>query len=514
MNMTPALSKSNVLSFVQRPLVLAFATLCISLVYGVGLGYSISPLWLIAVPAAAAIAIAALFKPEFAAIALLGITWGYISETANKFHGVPSLTKPLVGLLALTLIIQRWSGLRKHFVSDATIWWMLAYLIVICLGLVYARYPERTLELVNDFAKDLVLFLVLINLVTSAKNFERCVWLLLAVGALLGTLTIIQEATHNYEATFGGLARMKIAQIAEGIRDRPRAGGPTSEPLAFAQQLLVLVPLGLWAMLHSRSSFGRLFGAYATIACLAGIGLSFSRSSYLALALILALFALHIRLNPRYMLLMLVIGGVLLWTEPPEFTARFQTLQNLLPGEEGVSLEEQGVRSEASYEMRSIQLGIAADMFVDHPVLGVGGWNFTQLYSEYTNERGSPIAESFGPPHNYYLEIASEHGVIGLIVIAGILVLTLSRLRMAQRLFKITGNHRLSELAIALQIGLVGYLISAAFLHGLYSRFLWLQVSLAVAFALIGQQTAKRRGVPINQRQPADKSALPVRTVA
>ncbi|HEY0738371.1 MAG TPA: O-antigen ligase family protein, partial [Herpetosiphonaceae bacterium] len=205
------------------------------------------------------------------------------------------------------------------------------------------------------------------------------------------------------------------------------------------------------------------------------------------------------------------IGGALLWTAPPEFTARVQTLQNLLPGDR-VNPEDQGVQSEASYEMRSIQLGIAFDMFTDHPIVGVGAWNFTQLYPEYVNERGSAIAEGFGPPHNYYLEIAAEHGVIGLITILGVLVLAFVRLRTAQRLFGLLGETRLSELAVALQIALVGYLISAAFLHGLYSRFLWLQVSLAVAFALIAMSEARRRGVSVEQ--PIPGSALPIRTVA
>ncbi|HEX6287615.1 MAG TPA: O-antigen ligase family protein [Herpetosiphonaceae bacterium] len=485
MSMTPVLSKRNVLDLAQRPMTLALATTLISVAYGVALAYSVSGLWLVAVPIAAAIAFAALFKPELAAIALIGITWGYLSEAANRSYGIPSLTKPLAGLLALTLIVRRFTGRRTGFVSDTTTWWMLAYLIVIGVGLWYARSPARVLQLLNDFAKDLVLYLVLINLITSKKNLERCIWLLLAVGALLGTLTMYQEITHNYRSDFGGLVRTEVAQIADGIANRPRAGGSTGEPLAFGQQLLTLVPIGLWAIIYGRSLFARCFAAYATVACLAGIGLSFSRSSYVALAVTLALFALHIRLNPRYILPIVALVGVLLWIAPPEFSARFQTLQNLLPSGDTVNIEDQGFNSEASYRMRSIQLGIAFDMFIDHPILGVGAWNFTELYDEYVNERGVAIATSFGPPHNYYLEIAAEHGLIGLSVILGILVLAFSRLRLAQRLFALSGDYRLSRLAVALQIGLVGYLISAAFLHGLYSRFLWLQVSLAVAFALI-----------------------------
>lgn len=490
------LEKQDLSNLLHHPVALALMTALASLGYGMALASSVSPVLLIAAPLALVVAMFALFKAEIAAIVLLGITWGYISETANKFHGIPSLSKPLVALLVVNLVLKRFTGRRVPWVYDTSIWWMTSYFLVICLGMWYATVPDRTLLLVIDFAKDLILFLVLINLISSLSLFEDGVWVLLAVGALLGTLTLVQEVTQNYDATFGGLARAKVdSQIAEGFSNRPRAGGPTSEPLAFSQQLLVLVPLGLWGMVYGSTRARRLFAGYTFVACLGGIGLSFSRSSYVALAVVLALFALHIRLNWRYLLLIVPLLGVLLWVAPPELTARFSTLEQLLPGEDGVSPESTGLNSEASYRMRYVQLQMAINMFMDHPLLGVGGWNFVVLYPEYIQQSGSSSSVTFGPPHNYLLEIAADHGVLGLFVIVGILVVTWRRLHKARRSFMSTGNQRMAELAAALQIAFVGYLTSAAFLHGLYSRFLWLQVSLAVALALIAQREQAKTSV-------------------
>src|SRR5262249_6543610 len=151
----------------------------------------------------------------------------------------------------------------------------------------------------------------------------RSMWLLLAIGALLGTLSVYQEATHNYSAIFGGLARRDIAYIADGLDDRARASGSTGSPLAYGQPLLGLGAVGRWGLVHGRTLGRKLFAGYATAACLAGIGLSFSRGAYLGLVAALVLFALHIRLNPRYLLVILPIVGVLLWVAPAEFKARY-----------------------------------------------------------------------------------------------------------------------------------------------------------------------------------------------
>jgi hypothetical protein len=93
-----------------------------------------------------------------------------------------------------------------------------------------------------------------------------------------------------------------------------------------------------------------------------------------------------------------------------------------------------------------------------------------------------------------------------LVAWGGILVLAYTRLRQAQRLFAGAKNHRMAELAAALQIGFAGYLVSAIFFHGSYPRYLWLQIATAVALAV----TAKRYAAvhaPELLEQPADKQA-------
>ena len=460
---------------------IALGASLICIVYGIGIGYAVSPLLLVFIPLALAIGLGALVRPEIGAVVLLSIRWGYLSEIAVRFHHVPSIATFLFALLVVAVVLRRFSGRQTPLAYDQTTWWMLAYLFVIALGLWYAVAPNRVMELLIDFAKSVLLYLVLINLITSIRLFERSMWLLLAVGALLGTLTLYQEITHSYDSNFGGLARMEIAQIASGVHDRPRASGTIGDPNAYGQLLLVLVPIGLWALVQGRTLLERIGAGYATCACLAGVVLSFSRGAYLALAVVLILFALHIRLNPRYLLVILPLIGLVWWFTPPEVSARFGTLEELLPGGKGVNSEE-------SYLGRFVSMRMAINMFGDHPLLGVGGWNYSTHYQNYIREDGSRVADEIHVAHSYYLEIAAEHGLAGLLVVGGIIVLTLRRLRLAQHLFTSAGNRRMAELAALLQMSFAAYLVSAAFLPGSYTRYLWLQVNWAVALACIARR--------------------------
>lgn len=469
---------------------LALALLALCGAYGYVLTRDLPLLVLLGLPAGALLVAFGLRRPELLTVALLAITWGYVSETLVKFFGVPSIAKTLVVLLVALVLRQRFLTSNGALVTHPLLWWMLGYFLVVCAGLWYADDPDRTWLVVVDVAKELLLIFVVLNTLTSERWVERGLWAMLSVGAVLGSLALYQELTSGYDNNFGGFARSLVGEIAEGVSNRQRAAGPTGEPNAFGQQLLVLVPVGIWAALHARTLPARIVGGYAAFACLAGAALSFSRGAYLAFIVMLALLALHLRLNPRY-LLVLPLLLLSLTLAPPELRARFGTLGSLVPGGERVSGER-----DASVERREIEMLMAAYMFADHPIEGVGADNYRAHFKRYAIEYGSDVDVNERNAHSYYLEIAAEHGMLGLIPIGGILVLTFAALRRARRQFVALGNPRMAELASALAIGFAGYAVTAIFLHGDYSRFLWLQVDLAAAFAVVAGRAYQRAAAP------------------
>lgn len=433
---------------------------------------------------AAVVVALAFVKAEYAAAALLVLNWGNIGDVLIRYQDLPSLVKPLVALLALVLVVRRFGEQQRPLVSDPTTWWMLAYLAITSLGVWYASYPDRVEKFLVDFAKDLVIFVILINLLGTRQAFERTIWMLLIVGTILGSLSVYQEVTKTYDDNYGGFAQVAVAQITTSMDDRARAAGPIGDPNYYGQILVVLVPLGFWAALNGRTWRGRFFGAFATAACLAGIGLSFSRGAYLAAVVVLVLYAMYERLDPRY-LLVLPLLGALLWIAPPEFRARFGTLDEILPGNQA-----SGTFNDSSLQGRSVKVNVALNMFGDYPMLGIGKGNYRSYYQQYIRELGGAANDTERDAHNLYLEVLAEQGLIGLGVFAGVLLCVWQRLRRARRLFNRSAHPRMASLAVALQVGFAGYLVTAIFLHGAYLSFLWLLAAMAVAMVAIARRNA------------------------
>ena len=478
-------------SWTLLTIALALAATLISLWYGFSLtNNTVSPLVLLAVPLGLVFTWLAYVNAGYAAAVLIAIRWGYLTDALESVYKIDSLVPALVGLLLLSFIVRSINDKSTRLVNDPLLWWVLAYFLLTCLGLWYADYQNRVEAQILFTAREFAVCFALINLIVSKRLYTQAIWLMLLTGAALGALTVFQEVTQTHNLNYFGFAQVKIAQIADGIVDRPRAGGPTGEPLAFGQQLMVLVPLGLWAVMQARSWLARVGGAFATIACIAGVALSFSRSTYIALAVVLVLFTLHIKLNPRY-LLFLPLLFVLLQVAPPEFRARVGTLDALVSSAD----DGGGLQSDNSFQNRSIEMRMAAYMFLDHPFLGVGSDNFVEHYTTYIREYGGVLKDEMRNAHNYYLEVAAEHGLFGLFLFCGIMVMTLVRLQFARGLFKGTGDDRLAELAVSLQIGFIGYMVSALFYHGSYPRLLWLQVSLAIITAAVAKRSLAEQPV-------------------
>jgi len=124
-------------------------------------------------------------------------------------------------------------------------------------------------------------------------------------------------------------------------------------------------------------------------------------------------------------------------------------------------------------------------MFEDHPILGVGPGNFAPTYSE-RNERPDPqYRQTYWAPHSIYIQALSEVGLAGSVPLL-LAWLFMARLNARTRQHLLTlqpGNRRSFEyrLSVGLDLALVGYLVSGAFLTVLLYPHLWFLLGLSVA---------------------------------
>lgn len=448
------------------------------------------PLWLIFGGIAGVVVVAIAFvKPEYVAAALLVIHWGNIHDVLIKYHGIPSVVKPMVALLTVVLLWRCFlSSKPRGLVSDPVVWWILAYLVVGATGLWFARDTDAVLKHLSDTAKDCIIAGLIFNLLSTRAAFERAVWGLLIVGAVLSALTVYQEITKTYDNNYWGFAQAAVRQISTTMDDRARAFGTVNDPNYFGQLLLVLVPLAVWAALNGRTWRGKSFGMAALLLLLAAIGLTFSRGAYLGAVVVLCVYAMYLRLDARYLLILPLVGA-LLYVAPPEFRARFGTLDEMLPGNNA------GAYADGSLQGRTVKAEIALTMVADNPIFGVGRGNYRLHYRDYINEIEGAGSNTERDAHSLYLEVAAEQGMVGLAVFVGLLATVWGRLRKAEQLFAAADEYRMAALAVAVKVGFLGYLVTSLFLHGAYGYMLWLQVGMAVALVVIAQREAAQRAM-------------------
>jgi putative inorganic carbon (HCO3(-)) transporter len=125
----------------------------------------------------------------------------------------------------------------------------------------------------------------------------------------------------------------------------------------------------------------------------------------------------------------------------------------------------------------------AAEMFADHPVLGVGIGNYVPAYPLYALPRWS---DPLGHAHNYYLNVAAETGAVGLF---GYLVLWGAALWQGWRAVR-----ALNGLARGIAAGLLGMMTALSIHNGFDNLFVHgMAVQVGIGLAMVSALTNRER---------------------
>jgi O-antigen ligase len=259
------------------------------------------------------------------------------------------------------------------------------------------------------------------------------------VGAVLGTISVYQVLTSSYGVEFGGFGRIKIAYIA-GDYWEPRISGPLADPNFYAQTLIILVPIALLRILDESSLKLKIISAYSLLVLTLAIIYTYSRGGILALGLVVALSVINTRIKFKYLLILLFIFTPLLIFIPSQFKSRLGTLEEFISND-----DESKIHLDSSFQQRVLYMKTAWAMFSDNPILGVGSGNYSEYYDKYSEQVGSVVSsyENFGQrrfPHNLYLQVASETGLVGLTIFMAIISLTIKYYYSAYKKFRDVKN--------------------------------------------------------------------------
>ncbi len=439
-------------------------------------------------------------RPYWSVAVYVVLVYADLLSILVRYHNFPPLARFAGAVMLSAVIGYRLVFRREGLRADRVTVWLLAYGAVVALGLFYARDAGLVMTDVIEFVRNFLTYLIIVNALTTTSRLKITLWSILAMGTLLALLAIYQTVTGRTDTDFGGLAQYRVSEITSDT-DAARPGGTIGDANYFGQSLLILVPIGFYFALTARRLFARFAGLFAALVLIGGIVFTYSRGDALALAAMLAAGLIYKRPKPVFLVGLVVVALVAVSFLPANYVARLGTIIGTATGGQQAALTEASIRGRAG------AVEAAIGMFADHPILGVGRENYPLYQLQYLEGSALATHAKAIPPHDLYLEIATEQGIVGMVVFAGLVLVVYGAVVEARRRFTALHAPREAELASWLGIGLFGYLVSSLFLHGAFLYMLWLQVALIVALRQISRSQEVE---PVYEQPPSPETVAPV----
>ncbi len=463
-----------------RAVLLLMAVLCSAV--AAGMVAARQPLMAVGAALAAPLAVAIMVLPDVSTLAVIFILYSNAAVIAVQFHGVPYLMGASVPLLLIIPLASYLIFRREKIIINPVLPLLLLFLAIEVVSAAFSENIDVSAGELFSFAiEGIGLYFLITNVVRTPETLRRVVWVLLIVGALLGSLSFYQQITHTYDNDYWGFAQMSNAMFGTGVENiqgqvlQQRLAGPIGEQNRYAQVMLMLVPLGLFRFWGERSPLLRGLALLATIFISIGAALTFSRGAAVGFVLMLVIMTLMRYIKPIQIVLV-VLALVLVLMLVPQYATRLSTLETL----SGVANQDSNAiaSSDASIQSRLTEMLAAALVFTDHPVVGVGPGMFRYYYQDYAQLVGLRVLASDRQAHDLYLGIAAETGILGLTSFLAILFLTLRNLaRTRKRWMQIHPEH--ANMAAGFMLALVSYMTTGIFLHFAFIRFFILILALA-----------------------------------
>lgn len=365
---------------------------------------------------------------------------------------------------------------NRRWVRDSTNIWITLFLFVIIASSATAIYPAISWDHWFNFVDWYVIYFLIINIVTTGERYI----IFLAIFLLA-----------NFKLSFFG-ARTWVGRgfgfAPWGLEGPPGFFGNSSD---FSTEMLMFGPIAFELALFVKPFARRVTYWFLMLgsvtAAMSVLGAS-SRGSQVALIFQGAWIAIQRRLRVSVLIAIAVVAAAGYALLPAAEKARFSNV-----GTDNTSIQR------LDYWKAGLK------MIESHPYLGVGYFNFAPVYAAH--DRGKLWHGSAQLPHNIFIQVGTDAGLIGLSIF---LMLIYRNLRVAKAIRRACANNEhapafASGVARALVITTWGFVVSGQFNTVAYYPFLWINLALTVSLANIVKRSAEQREAVV----PAGSSRLP-----
>jgi len=366
--------------------------------------------WNIRLPLYLILIIWTLLRPRVALYLLpIAIPWGSL-DTINISKLNVSSTDILVILLIVSWLggfALRSQGLLKSGPLDSEKSPLPRYLVVAAVALLFAMIiSATTAHSINASIKDLLKWIEFLAVLLLGAKYLRTrnqVWTLAVLICLAG----ISQAFYGYAQNFLNLGPHSF------IRDGGlRVYGTFDQPNPYAGYINMSLPIALSLTLLGRNWATRILAGTSAILLGAAEYLTKSNGGEIAIT-VAVLFILVVGFSwlrklaalgavGALMLVAALIAGVI----PQRLTHPILSKLGLI----AISFASPSAQDYSTAERLAHWIA-GVNMFMDHPLTGVGIGNYGATYAPY---HVTIFVNSLDHAHNYYINISAETGIIGL----------------------------------------------------------------------------------------------------
>lgn len=483
------LSSSSLLEQIlpsRRNILITICALATAIAGGLMAGQQ--PLAAIAVMTVTVVTPCLLLQPGVATLIVVFILYTNLAAVGMKFHGVPVIVGTAFPILLAIPLAHYLIFNRQKVILTPVFLFTILFLVIQLLGALFSNNAGTALSnLIAFIAEGVLLYFLMINVVRTREMLRRIVWVLLIAGILIGGVPLYQQITQTFDNDYGGLAQLseqgfRTGEVAlEGEVRQPRLSGTIGEQNRYAQVMLMLVPLGFFQSWNERSKALRALALTATGLAALGSMLAFSRGAAVGFVLLI-LIMVAIRAIKPLQFIVFLLGVSLLFVALPQYTVRLVSIpsvMSLFGGEDG-----QGEEVDGAIRGRTTVMLAAFQVFLDHPLVGVGPGMVKYYTREYGNQLDIRHLEGTREAHSLYLAIAADNGILGLTLFLAMLWRTLIELNTARRRWA-QERPELANMATGFMLSIITYMTTGLFLHMSYVRYFWLMMALAGAASYI-----------------------------
>lgn len=361
-----------------------------------------------------------------------------------------------VAVMAITLMARyKDLGPKSQLTQQPAAKW-----IVLILGMYYVMYlfalnPVAHDRFTIDFTKTIIIIAIAYKLIHSEMALKVVMWGYIIGATYIGYLATVTGRT--------GAGRVEGIGMADGLDSNDAA--------------IALVPAAVMLMYFSWMGNKKIKALCVICGALIANGLVLinSRGSFLGVAigisiyLLVMLFSKYQKKGQRGMAILIVVGGVsgAFSLTDDQFWGRMDTIQD--------------VKQESGGDTRMHFWWATFDMMRDHPAgLGIAGYQ--EISANYIPPEIRGAVEKRAV-HSSWFQLLSELGWPGPILFGFLLLAVLKNTRRAKK--RLIDQGRTDEYfkVLALEVGLISYMVAATFIDRFRSEILWWMILFLAAAA-------------------------------